>query len=630
VRRRFGYMAGRCAQSRPQNESKSDMCGIIGILGNEPAAPRLLDSLKRLEYRGYDSAGVATLEAGVLIRRRSEGKLAALSRRLANEPLEGSSGIGHTRWATHGKPVERNAHPHMTLRVAVVHNGIIENFRELREDLERDGVVFESETDTEVVAHLLDRELAAGSDPAAAVKAVLSKLRGAFALAILFAGHSDLMIGARRGSPLAVGYGKGEMFLGSDAMALAPFTDRVTFLDEGDWAVLTRSGATIYDETGAQVSRPITRTAASALLIDKGNHRHFMAKEIHEQPEVISRTLAHYVRFADNAIALPGRELPFERLSKLTITACGTAFYAALTAKYWFERYAKLPVEVDIASEFRYREAPLPKDGLALFVSQSGETADTLASLRYCREKGQLIASVVNVPESTIARESDAILPTLAGPEIGVASTKAFTCQLSVLACMAIAAGRKRGALSAAEEGELVRALIQAPRLITDVLRRESEFDALAHVLSRAPLVLYLGRGATFPIALEGALKLKEISYIHAEGFAAGELKHGPIALIDESVPVIAMAPKDALYEKMVSNMQEVAARAGQLIVFSDAADAAASVKTHSTFRLPSVHPLIAPILYAIPIQLIAYHTAVEMGTDVDQPRNLAKSVTVE
>jgi glucosamine--fructose-6-phosphate aminotransferase (isomerizing) len=606
------------------------MCGIIGILGTEAAAPRLLDSLKRLEYRGYDSAGVATLEAGVLTRRRAEGKLAALDRRLAREPLAGTAGIGHTRWATHGVPVERNAHPHMTSRVAVVHNGIIENFRELRDELQHEGAVFESETDTEVVAHLLDRELAAGKDPVAAVRAALSKVRGAFALAILFAGRDDVMIGARRGSPLAVGYGDGEMFLGSDAMALAPFTDRVVFLEEGDWAVLTHSGAEIYDETGAEASRAITRTRASTLLIDKGNHRHFMAKEIHEQPEVISRTLAHYVRFSDNTIALPGRALPFERLFKVTITACGTAFYAALTAKYWFERFAKLPAEVDIASEFRYREAPLPADGLSIFVSQSGETADTLASLRYCRDRKQLIASVVNVPESSIARESDVVLPTLAGPEIGVASTKAFTCQLSVLACMAIAAGRQRGALSAGEEADLVHALVQAPRLVTEVLRREDEFNALAHSLAKAPLVLYLGRGSTFPVALEGALKLKEISYLHAEGFAAGELKHGPIALIDESVPVIAMAPNDALFEKMVSNMQEVAARGGQLIVFSDAPDAAAMVKAHSNFLLPSAHPLITPILYAIPIQLIAYHTAVEMGTDVDQPRNLAKSVTVE
>ncbi len=606
------------------------MCGIIGILGKEPAAPRLVDSLRRLEYRGYDSAGVATLENGVLTRRRAEGKLAALERRLANEPLYGSCGIGHTRWATHGKPVERNAHPHATTRVAVVHNGIIENFRELREELERDGAVFESDTDTETVVQLLDRELRAGAEPAAAVKAALGRLEGAFALAIIFSGREDLLIGARRGSPLAVGYGNGEMFLGSDAMALAPFTDRVAYLGEGDWVVLTHSGATIYGEMGAEVSRPVARTAASALLIDKGNHRHFMAKEIHEQPEVISRTLAHYIRFSDDTIQLPGVKLPFESLSKLTISACGTAFYAAMTAKYWFERFAKLPVEVDIGSEFRYREAPLPKDGLALFVSQSGETADTLASLRYCKSHGQAIAAVVNVPESTIAREAGAVLPTLAGPEIGVASTKAFTCQLTVLACIAIAAGRARGALSAAEEHELVRALIHVPRLMTDVLRREAEFRALGHALSKAPLVLYLGRGALFPVALEGALKLKEISYLHAEGFAAGELKHGPIALIDESVPVIALAPKNMLYDKMVSNMQEVAARGAQLIVFSDAPEAASSVKAHLHFDLPPAHPLAVPILYAIPIQLIAYHTAVEMGTDVDQPRNLAKSVTVE
>ena len=606
------------------------MCGIIGILGKEPAAPRLVESLKRLEYRGYDSAGVATVEGGVLTRRRAEGKLAALEHRLASEPLFGSCGIGHTRWATHGKPVERNAHPHATTRVAAVHNGIIENFRELREELERDGAVFESDTDTETVVQLLDRELQRGADPVAAVKAALKRLEGAFALAIIFSGRDDLLIGARRGSPLAVGYGNGELFLGSDAIALAPLTDRVTFLEEGDWVVLSHSGAKIFDEAGVEVARPVIRTAASALLIDKGNHRHFMAKEIHEQPEVISRTLSHYVRFTDDTIQLPGGDLPFEKLSKLTISACGTAFYAALTAKYWFERFAKLPVEVDIASEFRYREAPLPKDGLALFVSQSGETADTLASLRYCKRQGQTIVAIVNVPESTIAREAGVVLPTLAGPEIGVASTKAFTCQLTVLACMAIAAGRARGVLQPFEEHELVRGLIQVPRLMTDVLRRESEFVALGHVLAKAPLVLYLGRGSLYPLALEGALKLKEISYLHAEGFAAGELKHGPIALIDESVPVIAMAPRNILYDKMVSNMQEVAARGAQLIVFSDAADAAASVKAHLHFELPPAHPLAVPILYAVPIQLIAYHTAVEMGTDVDQPRNLAKSVTVE
>ncbi|MFT4080673.1 glutamine--fructose-6-phosphate transaminase (isomerizing) [Rhodomicrobium sp.] len=606
------------------------MCGIIGILGKEPAAPRLVDALRRLEYRGYDSAGVATLEGGVLTRRRAEGKLAALDRKLGEEPLYGTAGIGHTRWATHGAPVERNAHPHMAGGVAIVHNGIIENFRELREELEREGETFESQTDSEVVAHLINRELQRGADPVAAVRESLARLTGAFALAILFSGRDDLMIGARRGSPLAVGYGKGEMFLGSDAMALAPFTDRVTFLDEGDWAVLSHGGATIYDEGGAEVKRPIVRTAVSALLIDKGNHRHFMAKEIHEQPEVISRTLAHYVRFDRNSIELPGGGLPFDKLSKLTITACGTAFYAALTAKYWFERYAKLPVDVDIASEFRYREAPLPKDGLAVFVSQSGETADTLASLRYCRDNGQLIASVVNVPESSIARESDAVLQTLAGPEIGVASTKAFTCQLSVLACMAIAAGRKRGVLSAADEAELVTALVQVPRLMADVLKREDEFDMLAQTLAKAPLVLYLGRGSNYPLALEGALKLKEISYLHAEGFAAGELKHGPIALIDETVPVIAIAPKDALFEKTVSNLQEVAARGGKLVVFSDAPEAQAAVKAQANFVLPAAHSLVNPILYAVPIQLLAYHTAVAMGTDVDQPRNLAKSVTVE
>jgi glucosamine--fructose-6-phosphate aminotransferase (isomerizing) len=606
------------------------MCGIIGILGKEPAAPRLVDALRRLEYRGYDSAGVATLEGGVLTRRRAEGKLAALDRKLGEEPLYGTAGIGHTRWATHGAPVERNAHPHMAGGVAIVHNGIIENFRELRDELEREGETFESQTDSEVVAHLINRELQRGADPVAAVRESLARLTGAFALAILFSGRDDLMIGARRGSPLAVGYGKGEMFLGSDAMALAPFTDRVTFLDEGDWAVLSHGGATIYDESGAEVKRPIVRTAVSALLIDKGNHRHFMAKEIHEQPEVISRTLAHYVRFDRNSIELPGGGLPFDKLSKLTITACGTAFYAALTAKYWFERYAKLPVDVDIASEFRYREAPLPKDGLAVFVSQSGETADTLASLRYCRDNGQLIASVVNVPESSIARESDAVLQTLAGPEIGVASTKAFTCQLSVLACMAIAAGRKRGVLSAADEAELVTALVQVPRLMADVLKREDEFDMLAQTLAKAPLVLYLGRGSNYPLALEGALKLKEISYLHAEGFAAGELKHGPIALIDETVPVIAIAPKDALFEKTVSNLQEVAARGGKLVVFSDAPEAQASVKAQANFVLPAAHSLVNPILYAVPIQLLAYHTAVAMGTDVDQPRNLAKSVTVE
>lgn len=606
------------------------MCGIIGILGRQAAAPRLLDALKRLEYRGYDSAGLATLEKEGLVRRRAEGKLAALERKLADEPLPGTAGIGHTRWATHGAPVEKNAHPHMTRRVALVHNGIIENFRELREELEREGSFFETDTDTEAVVHLLDRELQKGVAPIDAVTNILSRLRGAFALAVLFAGHDDLLIGARRGSPLAVGFGDGEMFLGSDAMALAPFTNRVIFLEEGDWAILTRAGARIIDENGAEVKRSVTRTSATALLIDKGNHRHFMAKEIHEQPDVVSRTLAHYVRFASQTVELPAPAPRFDTLSKITITACGTAFYAALTAKYWFERYAKLPVDVDIASEFRYRETPLPADGLALFVSQSGETADTLASLRYCKDNGQNISAIVNVQESSIAREAHTIMPTLAGPEIGVASTKAFTCQLTVLACMAIAAGRQRNVLSAADEAELVQALVETPRLMAEVLRQEESFDDFAQILSRAPLVLYLGRGMTYPLALEGALKLKEISYLHAEGFAAGELKHGPIALIDENIPVIAMAPKDALYEKMLSNMQEVSARGGQLMVFTDDASILSGVNTRSHFLLPRAHPFVAPILYAVPIQLLAYHTAVIMGTDVDQPRNLAKSVTVE
>jgi glucosamine--fructose-6-phosphate aminotransferase (isomerizing) len=606
------------------------MCGIIGILGREPVAPRLLAGLKRLEYRGYDSSGIATLNDAHLVRRRAEGKLAALERRLADEPLAGVTGIGHTRWATHGAPVERNAHPHMTDRVSVVHNGIIENFSELRDELEAAGVIFESETDTEVVLHLLDAAVAAGHSPVDAVRETLARLRGAFAFAFLFAGDDNLMIGARRGSPLAIGYGAGEMYLGSDAIALAPLTNRVAFLEEGDWVVLSREGAVIYDETGAPVERPIVNTSISALLLDKGNYRHFMAKEIHEQPDAISRTLGHYIRFARNAVELPDVPLRFDHLDKITISACGTAFYAGLVAKYWFERFARLPVDVDIASEFRYREVPLPKDGLALFVSQSGETADTLASLRYCRANGQTVAAVVNVLESSIARESHAVLPTLAGPEIGVASTKAFTSQLAVLGCLAIAAGRARGAITTQDEAELVQALVEVPRLILEILREEEKFEQLAHRVSRAPLVLYLGRGNTFPIALEGALKLKEVSYLHAEGFAAGELKHGPIALIDENVPVIAMAPSDHLYEKMVSNMQEVAARGGQLIVFSDAPDAASGIANASAFRMPHAHPFVAPILYSLPMQLLAYHTAVAIGTDVDQPRNLAKSVTVE
>jgi glucosamine--fructose-6-phosphate aminotransferase (isomerizing) len=606
------------------------MCGIIGILGKGPVAESLVDALKRLEYRGYDSAGIATLEDGVLVRRRAEGKLRNLERLVAEHPLHGTCGIGHTRWATHGVPTERNAHPHMTPRVSIVHNGIIENFRELRRELEESGAAFETETDTEAVVHLISRELERGASPEAAVAETLTRLEGAFALAILFAGHDDLMIGARRGSPLAVGYGEGEMFLGSDAMALAPFTDRVVHLEEGDWVIVNRAGALIRDETGAEVRRPIQTTKVSALLADKGNHRHFMAKEIHEQPDVISRTLGHYIHFAEQRVALPEIEVDFAKLSRLTISACGTAFYAGLVAKYWFERYARLPVEIDIASEFRYREAPLPEAGLALFISQSGETADTLAGLRYCREQKQTILSIVNVAQSTIARESDAVLPTLAGPEIGVASTKAFTSQLAVLAALAIAAGRARGTLDAARESELVGSLIELPRLMNDVLRREDEIEKLANILSHASNVLYLGRGIHYPLALEGALKLKEISYIHAEGYAAGELKHGPIALIDEDMPVIVVAPRDALYDKTISNMQEVAARGGQIILITSDDAGAPGIDLLAEIRLPKAHEFTTPIHSAQPIQLLASHTAVHLGTDVDQPRNLAKSVTVE
>jgi glucosamine--fructose-6-phosphate aminotransferase (isomerizing) len=606
------------------------MCGIIGILGKAPVADSLVDALRRLEYRGYDSAGIATVLDGRLERRRAEGKLRNLEGVLREAPLLGTSGIGHTRWATHGKPNERNAHPHMTERVTVVHNGIIENFAELRAGLEAEGVRFETETDTETVVHLLTAELERGATPEEAVAATLGKLEGAFALAMLFGGHDDLMIGARRGPPLAVGHGEGEMFLGSDSIALAPFTNQVTYLDDGDWATVTRSGVVIRDESGVQVFRPMQRTSASTLLADKGNHRHFMHKEIYEQPEVISRTLGHCVNFARQTVELRDADIDFARLPRLTISACGTAFYAGLVAKYWFERYARLPVEVDVASEFRYREAPLPEGGVALFISQSGETADTLASLRYCKAQGQKVLSIVNIPQSSIARESDAVLPTLAGAEIGVASTKAFTCQLAVLACMAIAAGKARGVIDAATETQLVHALIELPRQINRVLKREAEFESIAHGLSHARDVLFLGRGIHYPIALEGALKLKEISYIHAEGYAAGELKHGPIALIDESVPVIVLAPRDDLYEKTISNMQEVAARGGRIILLTSDDAGAPGTKVDAMVRLPKVHPFTSPILNCLPVQLLAYHTAVVIGTDVDQPRNLAKSVTVE
>jgi glucosamine--fructose-6-phosphate aminotransferase (isomerizing) len=608
------------------------MCGIVGILGREPVAPHLVDALKRLEYRGYDSAGVATVENGHLERRRAEGKLRNLEVRLGREPLSGRAGIGHTRWATHGKPTENNAHPHATERLAVVHNGIIENFRELRGELIKGGAKFGSETDTEVVAHLVTEQMKKGLSPAEAVRATLPKLRGAFALAFIFAGEDDLMIGARKGSPLAIGHGSGEMYLGSDAIALAPFTDTISYLEEGDWAVVRRGGVEIFDASGKPVKRQTIKTTSSAFLVDKGNHRHFMAKEIHEQPEVVAHTLSHYLDMANECVTLPGK-LPFDfrKIERIALSACGTAYYAGLVAKYWFERYARLPVEIDVASEFRYREAPLRKGDLAIFVSQSGETADTLASLRYAKEQGEHVLSVVNVQTSTIARESDVIMPTLAGPEIGVASTKAFTCQLAVLACLAIAAGRARGGIDATAERKLVHALIEVPRLMNETLKLEGEIEALARDLSKSTDVLYLGRGTSYPLALEGALKLKEISYIHAEGYAAGELKHGPIALIDEKMPVIVTAPHDRVFEKTVSNMQEVAARGGRIILLTDAKGAKeAAMPGVTTITLPDMPNSVTPLVYALPVQLLAYYTAVALGTDIDQPRNLAKSVTVE
>ncbi len=606
------------------------MCGIVGIIGRRAVATDLVDALRRLEYRGYDSAGIATVENGHLERRRAEGKLRNLEGRLLQEPLRGHTGIGHTRWATHGRPTERNAHPHMNAQVSVVHNGIIENFRELKAELGAKGYVFESDTDTEAIVHVVADELAQGHGPEEAVRRALGRLQGAFALAIIFAGHDDLMIAARQGSPLAIGHGTGEMYLGSDAIALAPFTDAITYLDEGDWAVLRRSGVDIFDRSGKRVERALVKSVASSLLVDKGNHRHFMAKEIHEQPEVISHTLANYIDMAEAIVKIPDLGVDPVSLPRVTISACGTAYYAGLVGKYWIERYARLPVEIDVASEMRYREPPLAKDGLSLFVSQSGETADTLAVLRHARAEAQRIAAVVNVRTSSIARESDVVLPTLAGPEIGVASTKAFTCQLSVLACLALGLGRARGTIDRELERKLVQALIEVPRHISNILRNEEQYEAIAHMLSKARDVLYLGRGTSYPLALEGALKLKEISYIHAEGYAAGELKHGPIALIDENVPVIVVAPQDELFEKTVSNMQEVATRGGQIILISDAPPEAVGCNIAAHIVMPTATEFTNPLLYAVPVQLLAYHTAVIMGTDVDQPRNLAKSVTVE
>jgi glucosamine--fructose-6-phosphate aminotransferase (isomerizing) len=607
------------------------MCGIVGIVGHAAVAPQIVDALKRLEYRGYDSAGVATVEHGQLGRRRAEGKLINLERRLRDEPLGGNIGIGHTRWATHGVPNETNAHPHFSDGVAVVHNGIIENFAELRSELTADGYVFTSQTDTEVVAHLVARELKAGAGPIEAAHNTLKRLNGAYALAIMFADDDNLIIGARNGPPLAIGHGDGEMFLGSDAIALAPFTNSITYLEDGDWAVVRRDEFAIFDIDGKPAKRKRQRSLSTSYMVDKGNRRHFMEKEIHEQPEVISHTLAHYLDFSTGEARPLPLPFDFKALNRLVISACGTAYLSGLIGKYWFERLARLPVDIDVASEFRYREMPISKKSAALFISQSGETADTLASLRYCRKEGIPIGAIVNVRESTIARESDVTLPTLAGPEIGVASTKAFTCQLSVLASLAVRAGVERGTIGRGEEAALIRALSETPRFATEVLKLEGQIEKVAQKLAKYRHVLYLGRDTNFPLALEGALKLKEISYIHAEGYAAGELKHGPIALIDENMPVIVIAPHDRIFEKTVSNMQEVAARGGKIILITDRKGAdLATIKTMETIVLPDVPEIIAPIVYALPIQMLAYFTAVFMGTDVDQPRNLAKSVTVE
>ncbi|MCP5372000.1 MAG: glutamine--fructose-6-phosphate transaminase (isomerizing) [Hyphomicrobiales bacterium] len=607
------------------------MCGIIGIIGKHEVAPLLVDGLKRLEYRGYDSAGVATLVNGGIDRRRAEGKLVNLESLLGHEPLPGTIGIGHTRWATHGAPTENNAHPHSDGRVVLVHNGIIENYLELRKELAAEGCHFETETDTEVVAHLVSSFLAKGKSPRDAVAAALKRIEGAFALAILFAGHDDLMIGARRGSPLAVGYGDGEMYLGSDALALAPLTSRICYLEEGDWAVVTRDGATVYDEADREVKREVKLTATSGAMIGKGNYPHFMLKEIYEQPAVMGDTMQAILNPWNQCVTLP--DLPFDPtlLSRITIVACGTSYYAGMVGKYWFERVARIPVELDIASEFRYRGADMPAGGMALFISQSGETADTLAALRYARQQGQHVVSLVNVPESSMARESDLVLRTKAGPEIGVASTKAFTTQLTVLACLAIGLASKRGAIDRTREAALCQALTEVPSRANEVLTHDEQLADLANEVAEARDVLYLGRGTGYPIALEGALKLKEISYIHAEGYAAGEMKHGPIALIDESVPIIVIAPSDDLFDKTASNMQEAIARGARVIFLSDKAGIEKlGTMAAATIELPTVDSFVAPILYAIPVQLLAYHTAVHKGTDVDQPRNLAKSVTVE
>lgn len=607
------------------------MCGIVGIIGGGDVVDSLVDGLRRLEYRGYDSAGVCTVHDGVLDRRRAEGKLANLIREVRDAPLPGATGIAHTRWATHGAPTTANAHPHATGEVALVHNGIIENFKPLRDALIARGREFHSQTDSEVVAHLVSERIEAGESPQDAVKAVLPQLHGAFALAILFRQFPDLLIGARLGSPLVVGYGDGQTYLGSDALALAPLTQRISYLEEGDWVVLTREGAHVYDKDNNPVERPITISGVTGALIDKGNHRHFMLKEIYEQPVVVAQTLRSYLRPVEEKVALPDMDFDLSSVERVAIVACGTASYVGMIGKYWIEKFARLPVEVDVASEFRYRDPVLLPNTLGVVVSQSGETADTLAALRHMKANGVTTAGIINVPTSSMAREVDLLLSTHAGPEIGVASTKAFTCQLAVMAALAVNLACAKGKLTPEEEREIVRHLVEAPAAINAALGHDSEIQRMAGTIAGARDVLYLGRGPDYPLALEGALKLKEISYIHAEGYASGEMKHGPIALIDEHVPLIVLAPSGPLFEKTVSNMQEAQARGAQVVLISDADGLAlAGEDAVATIEMPKVHPLIAPLVYSVPVQLLAYHVAVAKGTDVDQPRNLAKSVTVE
>ena len=607
------------------------MCGIVGIIGTRDVAERLLDGLRRLEYRGYDSAGIATDHDGRIERRRASGKLVNLATELAAHPLPGTTGIAHTRWATHGGPTTNNAHPHATDEVAVVHNGIIENFKPLRDELIARGRVFTSETDTEVVAHLISEKVEAGIEPVAAVREVLPRLHGAFALAILFRKHPELLIGARLGSPLVVGHGEGETYLGSDALALAPLTQRIAYLDEGDWVVCTTDGAQVYDRDNQPVERPITISGITGELVSKGNHRHYMLKEIYEQPIVVAQTLRSYLQRMEERVTLPIPDFDLAGVKRVTIVACGTSYYAGMVAKYWFEQFARVPVDIDVASEFRYRAPVMEPGGLMSVISQSGATADTLAALRHAKAEGQTIAAVVNVPTSSMAREADLLLPTHAGPEIGVASTKAFTCQLAVLAALAANLARAKGKFKDGEEREIVRHLAEAPAALNAALAYDEAIEAMSGAIAGARDVLYLGRGTDYPLALEGALKLKEISYIHAEGYAAGEMKHGPIALIDENVPVIVIAPSGPLFDKTVSNMQEVQARGGKVVLISDYDGIqAAGENCIATITMPKVHPLIAPLVYAVPVQLLAYHVAVAKGTDVDQPRNLAKSVTVE